>query len=60
MLVTVVLAFVLASFQGFDVMLLCSLLSAGMASVMLFLDRKRPAHLPARRCARRRRVGSNT
>jgi putative nucleotidyltransferase with HDIG domain len=45
MLVTVVLAFVLASFQGFDVMLLCSLLSAGMASVMLFLDRKRPAHL---------------
>lgn len=45
MLVTVVLAFLLASFQSFDVMLLCALLSAGMASVMLFLDRKRPVQL---------------
>ena len=34
MLVTVVLAFVLASFQGFDVMLLCALLAAGMSVYM--------------------------
>jgi len=45
MLVTVVLAFVLASFQGFDVMLLCALLATGMSSVLFFLDRKRPVHM---------------
>ncbi len=45
MLVTVVLAFVLASFQGFDVMLLCALLAAGMSSILFYLDRKKPVHM---------------
>jgi cyclic-di-AMP phosphodiesterase PgpH len=45
LLVTVVLGFVLASFQGFDVMLLCLLLSSGMSAILFFLDRKRPAHM---------------
>ncbi|HVJ22196.1 MAG TPA: HDIG domain-containing protein [Polyangiaceae bacterium] len=45
MLVTVVLAFVLASFQSFDVMLLCALLAQGMSSILFFLDRKRPVHM---------------
>lgn len=39
--VTVVLAFVVASFLDFDLILLCILLARGMSATLLYLDRKR-------------------
>ncbi|MBI3204437.1 MAG: HDIG domain-containing protein [Myxococcales bacterium] len=39
--VTVVLAFVVASFLDFDLVLLCILLARGMSATLLYLDRKR-------------------
>jgi membrane-associated HD superfamily phosphohydrolase len=43
--VTVVLAFSVASFMDFDLVFLCVLLARGMAATLLYLERKRASHM---------------
>jgi putative nucleotidyltransferase with HDIG domain len=45
--VSVVLAFVIASFLRFDLLLLIAMMAQGLAATLILLDRKRPAHLVA-------------
>jgi putative nucleotidyltransferase with HDIG domain len=44
-LVTVVLSFIVASFLRFDLLLLTTMLSQGMAATLLYLDRKHMRHM---------------
>lgn len=45
LLVAVVLAFFVASFMRFDLLLLSAMVAQSMAATLLYLDRKRPRHM---------------